>query len=185
MDIKESLNVALSAMKANKLRSILTTLGIVIGVMTIIGVMSIMQGLQDYVEKELTVLGANTFQVQKYPPIQLGRLDEKIRNRKDITVEHALAIRERAKSVKFVGPEVWHWGVVVKYKNKKTNPDIVLAGGTPEFAINNGYFISEGRFISDFDVDHSSAVAVLGMDIVEELFPFQDPIGKEVRIDAN
>ena len=72
MDIKESLSVSLDALRANKMRSILTTLGIVIGVTTIIGMMSIIQGLQNYMVSELSVLGSNTFQVQKNPPIQMG-----------------------------------------------------------------------------------------------------------------
>ncbi|OQX83142.1 hypothetical protein B6D60_11015, partial [candidate division KSB1 bacterium 4484_87] len=84
MDLKENLSISFDALRGNKMRSILTTLGIVIGVTTIIGMMSIIQGLQNFMVKELSVLGSNTFQIQKNPPIQMGRLDEKYRNRKPI-----------------------------------------------------------------------------------------------------
>lgn len=183
MEIKESLKVALDAMRANKMRAILTTLGIIIGVTTIISMMSIIQGLQNYMVRELSVLGSNTFQVQKNPPIQFGHLDEKYRNRKRLTLEHAYAIK-KAPAVKAVGPEDWQFGKVIKYKEKKTNPDVMMAGATPEFQVANGYFVDEGRFITYEDVDLRRNVVVLGMDIVELLFPHTNPIGKDVRIGA-
>ena len=184
MQIKESLAVAVDAMRANKLRSILTTLGIIIGVTTIIGMMSIIQGLQNYMVGELSVLGSNTFQVQKDPPIQFGQLDEKYRNRKRLQLEHAYAIK-KAPAVIAVGPEDWQFMKVVRYREKKTNPDVIMAGATPEFQTSNGYFVGEGRFITDEDVGLRRQVIVLGMDIVEMLFPHTNPIGKDVRIDAH
>ncbi|OQX96316.1 hypothetical protein B6I21_01285 [candidate division KSB1 bacterium 4572_119] len=185
MNIKESLAVSLDALRANKMRSVLTTLGIVIGVTTIIGMMSIVQGLQNYMVGELSVLGSNTFQVQKNPPIQTGRLDEKYRNRKKITLEHAMAIKEHATLVKSVGPETWHWGDAIRYKDKKTNPDVVIVGGTTEFQTSNNYFVDEGRFLSETDVEYSRRVVILGLDIVEVLFPHTNPIGKNVRVAAH
>ncbi len=183
MQLKESLAVAVDAMRVNKLRSILTTLGIIIGVTTIIGMMSIIQGLQNYMVGELSILGSNTFQVQKNPPIQFGHLDEKYRNRQRLTLEHAYAIK-RAPAVKAVGPEDWQFMKVVRYKEKKTNPDVIMAGATPEFQAANGYFVGEGRFITYEDVDLRRQVIVLGMDIVEMLFPHTNPIGKDVRVGA-
>ena len=178
MDYKESLSVSLDALRANKMRSALTTLGIIIGVATIIGMMSIVQGLQNYMVSELSVLGSNTFQVQKNPPIQMGHLDEKYRNRKILTLEQALAIKKYATLVKAVGPETWNWGQVIKYKDKKTNPDVVTAGVTPEFQAANNYFTEEGRFINEIDVQFNRQVTVLGLDIVETLFPHSNPMGK-------
>jgi len=183
MQVEESFKVAFSAMRSNKLRSILTTLGIIIGVATIIGMMTIVQGLQNYMVSQLSVLGSNTFQVQKNPAMNFGRLDEKYRNRKNLTLEHAEAIK-MAPEVKAVGPEDWIWGKVVRYKEKRTNPDIVMAGATPEFQVANGYFVDEGRFVTQADVDLRRNVIVLGKDIVEFLFPHSSPLGKDVRVDA-
>ena len=185
MDLKENLSISFDALRGNKMRSILTTLGIVIGVTTIIGMMSIIQGLQNFMVKELSVLGSNTFQIQKNPPIQMGRLDEKYRNRKPITLEQALAVKKYAKLVKAVGPEVWYFGEVIRYRDKKTNPDILIIGATPEFQVANNYFVSSGRFISETDVDHNRNVVVLGLDIVETLFPHSDPVGQSIRLGAN
>jgi putative ABC transport system permease protein len=185
MEFKESLSVALDALRSNKMRSALTTLGIIIGVTTIIGMMSIIQGLQNFMVNELNVLGSNTFQVQKDPAIQMGHLDEKYRNRKILTLEHAFAIKEYASLVQSVGPETWHWGQVLKYKDKKTNPDVLTVGVTPEFQAANNYFADEGRFINDIDVEFNRMVVVLGLDIVEILFPHSSPLGQYIRIGAN
>ena len=185
MNFSENIGTGFSNLRANKMRSALTILAIIIGVMAIMGLYSILQGLQNNVEQQLAILGSNTFQVQKTPAIRMGRLDRKYRNRKNITVEHALAIRNKASAVKLVGPEDWQFGVTVKYKDKKTNPNVQLAGGTPEFAENNGYFVAEGRFITHNDVDRARHVVVLGKDVVKKVFPYGNPLGKWVRVDAD
>ncbi len=185
MNIQESMSVSFDTLRSNKMRSVLTTLGIVIGVTTIIGMMSIMQGFQNYMVDELSVLGSTTFQIQKDPPIQMGHLDEKYRNRKNITFEQAMVIKEHASLVKAVGPETWQWGEVLRYKDKETNPDVLVAGGTPEFQVANNYFVDEGRFISDTDVEYRRKVIVLGLDVVEYLFPHSYPIGEYIRVGAH
>ena len=182
MDIKESLAVSLDSLRSNKMRSALTTLGIVIGVATIIGMISIIQGFQNFMVGELSVLGTNTFQVQKDPVVQMGRLDEKYRNRKKITLEHAEAIKEHATLVKAVGPETYMWGQVIKYEDRKTNPDVLVFGGTPEFQVANSYFVDEGRFINENDVEYNRNVIIMGLDVVEVLFPHKNPIGEYVRV---
>jgi putative ABC transport system permease protein len=181
MYLGELINTAYQQLKTNRLRSVLTTLGIVIGIGTVILIVSVLEGYRSSIEKELNVLGANTFQVEKYGPrINVGH--SKRKPRKDLTVEMANAIREYAPSVKYVGPENWEFGETVVYKGERTNPNVVLAGATPEFIINNGYFIGEGRFLTEQDVRSHSHVVILGMDIVDKLFPYQDPIDEEVRI---
>ncbi len=182
MDIKESIAVSLDALRSNKMRSALTTLGIIIGVVTIIGMMSIIQGLQNYVVGEMSVLGPNTFEVQKDPAIQLGHLDEQYRNRKILTMAHARAIEENATLVQSVGTSTWEWGQAVKYEDKKTNPDVVLLGVTPGFQATFNYFVSDGRFINESDVDYNRPVIVLGLDVVEVLFPHTNPLGEYVRV---
>ncbi|MDZ7264053.1 MAG: ABC transporter permease [candidate division KSB1 bacterium] len=182
MDIKESIAVSLDALRSNKMRSALTTLGIIIGVVTIIGMMSIIQGLQNYVVGEMSVLGPNTFEVQRDPAIQLGHLDEKYRNRKILTMAHARAIEENATLVQSVGTSTWEWGETVKYEDKKTNPDVVMLGVTPGFQATFNYFVSEGRFINESDIDYNRPVIVLGLDVAEVLFPHTNPLGEYVRV---
>ncbi len=182
MNIRESISVSFDALRSNKLRSALTTLGIVIGVMTIIAMMSIIQGLQDYMVGELSLLGTNGFDVQKDPPIQMGHLDEKYRNRKIMKMEHARAIEENATLVQTVSTSTYNWGQIVKYKDTKTNPDVLVIGATAGFQMSYNYFVNEGRFLNDGDVNNNRMIIVLGLDVAEKLFPHFNPVGEYVRV---
>ena len=185
MQIKESVIIALDVIRNHKMRSFLTLLGVIIGVMSIIGMQSLIEGFQNDINREMEQLGANVFQVQKYP-INFGSHDrDQYRNRKDITMVESDAIEQYCTAVSRVGPEAWQWGVIAKYQDKKTSPSNHLAGGVPAFFPNNGYFIQDGRAISDVDVQQNRMVTVLGMDIVEQLFPYEDPIGKDVSVDGH
>lgn len=186
MQIKESLLIAIDVIRSNKMRSFLTLLGIIIGVSAIIGMQSLIKGFQKDIEQQMQRLGSNVFQVQKMPQMNVGGSDrEKYRNRKDITLVEADAIEEYCPSVHYVAPELWRYQVIVKYKDKKTSPTTVMAGGVPAFFVNNSYYIEEGRAITDIDVDNNRHVIVLGMEAVEELFPYSSPIGQDVIIDGH
>lgn len=181
MYLSEVFITAFNQLRANRLRSVLTTLGIVIGIGTVILIVSVLEGFRGSIESDLNLLGANTFQVEKYgPQINVGH--RKRQPRKDLTVEMAYSLRELCTSVKYVGPENWQFGETVFYKGERTNPNVVLAGATPEFIINNGYLIGDGRFLTEEDVRSHSQVTILGMDIVDKLFPYSNPIDQEVRI---
>ncbi|HEX9652280.1 MAG TPA: ABC transporter permease, partial [bacterium] len=182
MDIKQTIIIALNAIRANKLRSILTTLGIVIGVLTVISMQTFIQGLNNSVNRELSVIGTNTFYVQKYPAVTLDV--SKYRNRKNITMDDVRAIEKLATLVNLVAPEDFKFGTTVRYGRNKTNPNIFLLGGTQSWQSTNGFFVEEGRFISEFDIQQNRQVCVLGLDIVEKLFPFEEAVDKEVLIDG-
>lgn len=164
------------------MRSVLTTLGIVIGIGTVILIVSVLEGYRASIESQLNVLGANTFQVQKYGPrVQVGG-GHRLKPRKDLTVEMAKAIRDHCPSVKYVGPEAWRFGEIIAYKGERTNPNVFVGGATWEFIENNGYSIGEGRFLTERDVRSHAKVTILGMDIVDKLFPYKSPIDEIVRI---
>jgi putative ABC transport system permease protein len=185
MNISESIDVSVTAIRSNKMRSALTLLGIIIGVTTIIAMQSLIKGLRSSVADQLSFWGANVFQVQKYPAIQMGGEERrKYRNRKDLTVNEADAIREYADATKSVGAEVWTHRMF-RRGDEKTLPNVSVGGVTPEFAENNGYDISAGRFLTQADVDHNRAVAVIGVDVANKLFPYQDPIGHDIKVDGN
>jgi len=185
MDHRESLFMAFESLKANKMRSILTTLGIIIGVMAVIGMMSIISGLQNQVEESLNILNSNAFQIQKYPAIQMGPRDrEKYRNRKDLTYEETLFLREKMKYSKSVGAEVWRGGMVIKFEDEKTNPNTQLVGATKEYFENNTYYIENGRILNGDDIRYGRSVIVMGKDIVNVLFPYRNPVGESVKIDG-
>ena len=184
MNFDEGLKLAFQTVKSNKMRTFLTTLGIVIGVTAVIGMMSIINALDRYMTKSLSSIGGNVFWIQKFPAVQVGHLDQKYRMRKDLKYEHAEAIKRSATLVSAVSAEFFRWGKTVKYKDRATNPNVLVYGGDEYWADVNGRNISEGRMISLMDVQHRRAVAVLGADVAEKLFPFTYPIGEQVKIDG-
>ena len=177
--------MSLSAIGSNKLRSGLTLFGIILGVASIIGVMTAISVVQKTMEKEMTVLGTQTFQVQKWPN---GFTSEEQRRKAmkwpAVTLDEAQAIREQVDSVDFVGTEFWDGGKVATFNGYSTEPMVVLCGGSPEYAENNTHFIANGRNISRMDMRAHRRVAVLGNALANELFPFSDPVGQIVRIDG-
>jgi putative ABC transport system permease protein len=182
----EALKMALSALRAHKLRSFLTMVGIIAGVASIISVMTGISIVQTAIEKEISVLGTQTFQVQKQAAA--GALSEeemrKIQQRRPTTVAHANAIREKVKSVDLVGPELWSYNHIATYKDNKTNPDLMICGGTPEYTTNNTHYVEFGRNLSHEDVKVGRNVVLLGYEVARTLFPWTDPLEKIVKIDG-
>jgi putative ABC transport system permease protein len=188
MEFRESFLMALSAIRVNKLRSALTLLGIVIGVFSIIAVMTATRVLQNSIENGLSMLGTNTFQIQKRPIMMVGGPGTwmKYRNRKDIKVEQGLKVKERMTLAESVGIEVWNNnGIVVKYKGAQTNPNVALCGENPEGFPTNNWVIKEGRAINDEDDQLSRDVVVLGNDVLQKISPQVNPIGDEVIVDGH
>ncbi len=185
--LKECLLMALSAIRANKLRSALTLVGIVVGVFSIIAVMTAMGVLRNSIEAGLTQLGANTFQIQKYPTNFGDDSDSRrrLRNRKDITYEQALDVREKATFADAVGIESWQFGKIVFWRDKKTNPNVSVSGENIDGLATNNWVVDNGRGLSTQDIDMAAKVVILGVAIVEKLFPPSiNPIGETVRIDG-
>ncbi|UCH85605.1 MAG: ABC transporter permease [Candidatus Latescibacterota bacterium] len=186
MRFLDALIMSLSALLSNKLRSILTLVGIVAGVASIIAVMTAISVIQKTMEKEMSVLGAQVFQVQKWPAGGFNSPHERRRamRRPPITVDNANAIREQVETVDLVGSELWDFGMVAEYKGEQTNPNVTICGGTPEYPPNNTHYVGLGRNLSQMDVRSGRNVAVIGYAIGQKLFPFIDPIGKVIRLDG-
>jgi putative ABC transport system permease protein len=186
MNALELLRMSTGALVSNRLRSVLTLVGIVAGVASIIAVMTALAVVQGTMEQEMSILGAQTFQVQKWPAGGFNSAEErrKAMRRPPLTVEHANAIREQVDAADLVGSELWDFGYVVEYKGEKTNPNVSICGGTPEYPPNNTHYVGQGRNLSQMDVRTGRNVAVIGWAIAQKLFPFADPVGKEVRLDG-
>jgi len=182
MDFSESFIMALSSLKAHKLRSILTTLGIIIGVTTVITMMSLTEGLKKSVEEELSVLGSDTFYVDKFPAIiTSGKQWREYSRRKDLTYQDAQAIQEVCPSVKTVAADITLYpGEMIKYRGESTDR-VPIWGVTETYLQVYSYYVEWGRFITPTDVEHRRQVCVLGRDVVEKLFPYEDPLEKYVR----
>jgi len=179
--------MALEAIRTNKLRSVLTLVGIVAGVASIIAVMTGISVIQSTMESELSVLGTQTFQVQKWPAGNFGPNDvdwRKIQARPPITLEDAQAIRDKVRTVDLVGSELWRFGASASYRGEKTEGQLWVVGGDPQYAPNNTHLVGVGRNLTDEDVRVVRKVAVIGYALAQELFPFIDPIGQVMKIDG-
>jgi putative ABC transport system permease protein len=185
MRLIDGFTMSFGAIVRNKLRSVLTLVGIVAGVASIIAVMTAISVVQSTMEKEMSVLGAQVFQVQKWPAGFNSDEDRRrAMRRPPLTVENANMIREQVDNVDLVGAEIWDFGHSVEYKGESTNANSSICGGTPEYPANNTHYVGEGRNISQSDVKFHRKVAVIGFAIGQELFPFTDPMGKDVRVDG-
>jgi putative ABC transport system permease protein len=186
-NFKESLMMALAAIRASKLRSILTMLGIVVGVFSIISVMTAIGVLRNSIEQGLTQLGANTFQVQKFgndfntSPEQR----RKMRNRRNITFENAMDVRDKSSLAAAVGIEVGMGGKIVFWEGKKTNPNVELVAENLEGIETNDWTVATGRGLSSQDINTGAHVVILGQAVVDILFPPNvNPVGEEIRVDG-
>ncbi|HUI30067.1 MAG TPA: ABC transporter permease [Candidatus Acidoferrales bacterium] len=179
---RESFAMALSAIRANKLRSSLTLLGIVVGVFSIIAVNTAMTVLQDYVVSKLNSMGSNTFMVRKFPAFFTDW--DKYRNRKDLTYEQAMELKERATLASSVGVLAGKWGKIVEYRDQKTNPNVNLLGITPDISTARNEVMEEGRSVSESDVETGRLVCVLDPNLAKALFVHSDPLGAVVTVDG-
>ena len=185
---RENVRFAARALTAYKLRSALTVLGIVIGVTTVIAMVSIIEGFNNNVTRDFQAFGATLVQFQKTDPqFGPGNSDESERMRKNLTYEDALALKELCPSMLAVSAERYWFsngGAAVPdviYKGKEATPD-TIGGVIQDYSVANNHFVGEGRFIGDGDVHSRTSVIVIGSGIAETLFPRSDPIGKEVAI---
>jgi putative ABC transport system permease protein len=179
----DNLRLALATLFGNPLRSLLTLLGIVIGVTTVIAMMGLIEGLRLKVNGDLAQLGSNTFEVNKWP-LGLGRFDwQKYARRKNITMEDVELIRQSCPSVAQVSASLPQWGQKVASVYEQTRPSVEIKGATPEALETSSLAVTQGRFLHGVDQQEERYVAVLGMDVAEALFPKgMEPLGRTVRI---
>lgn len=181
----EIIKIAFSSLRTNKLRSVLTILGIVVGIFSIISISTIIAVLQGSIESGVSQLGQNTFQIQKFPAMHEHGARYKYRNRKDLTLDEYYRLKERMTDALYVGAEQWDFSKVVKYRNEETNPNVSVSGITPDAQPNNKWLVEDGRAINNSDVDHYRTVCVLGKDVAKKLFTMIDPVGQIVKVDGH
>jgi len=188
-DYGEIVQMALSTIRSNKLRSALTVLGIVIGVAVVIGISSVVRGLNDNVRQVISSMGSNIVFAFHIEPFTFGRPTEEMRTRKELTFEDAMAmkdlphVRSVTAGIRYFRPEFGTGTYVVKYGNRKAKSTI-LEGDTANIKDVFDINMSGGRWFSDLDDEHHSPVIILGADTTDELFGNQNPLGKEINIDG-
>jgi putative ABC transport system permease protein len=187
MPLFEAVRLALAQIRVQKLKSFFTLLGVTIGVMFLIAVVSIVQGMGDYMEKDLVgkIMGINTFELRHRPYINLGDVDEtewrSWRTRPRLT-------EEDIEPVVSVLPEGTRWyvesidfGVIVQSRYARPS-------GVQAFAVTGDYFavknmaVTQGRLLNKFDHERANPVVVVGEDVAEHFFPGVDPIGRELKV---
>ncbi|HKI69236.1 MAG TPA: ABC transporter permease, partial [Verrucomicrobiae bacterium] len=176
----------MNALVAHKLRSALTLLGVLIGVFSIIVVMTAMRVLERNVESEMSQLGSQTFAIQKWPAVHFGgsRDWEKYRRRKNITLAEGEKVVEKATLASSVGIEEQFWGGQVETRYKKTPPTVQLLGETPGSFPARNWVVAEGRGLIEPDVDNARDVCVLGSALAKTVFPFGEATGESLKING-
>ena len=177
MSILESLTNALSALLANKLRSLLTMLGVIIGVGAIITTTSIGEGAKADITERIQTLGANILAVRPGQSRSRGRTSADAR--KSLTVADMEALEERGQTFGYVTPEVSS-RAQVKYLNNNTNTTIV--GTSPAYLVTANFTVEKGRFFTDSEIRYRQRVCVLGKTVVDNLFGEAEPVGQTVKI---
>ncbi len=184
MAILEAFRMAIQALRAHKLRSSLTLLGMVIGVFAIIVSVTAVAVIDVYFKESLQFLGSSTFTISRTPVIQTGRLDKSIRNRPAISYEQLQRLDEKMQISTTISPmENFHMGIV-RNGQIETEPNIFLMGTDENMLGNFSYELDTGRFLTSEDVLYARPIAVLGTDVSEALFPNSNPIGKQIRMDG-
>jgi putative ABC transport system permease protein len=178
----ESFGMAMASLWANKLRTFLTLLGIIIGVLTIIAVVSIIQGLNNYVYTKMSFYGANDFSVSKFSMIgtSLKEFKEQLK-RKDITLDEMTLLRERCRTCDLIGASA-STSRTAKVGSKSVKNVEVRGVTSVDHMIGSVVELSGGRHLLREDEDRSRTVCVIGSEIASKLFPGLDPLGRTVKV---
>src|SRR3954469_10512740 len=185
MKIREVVRMAFSSLGANKLRSALTLVGMSIGVFSIIFVMTLINGMRSSIESGLNVLGANSFQISKWPAISFSPNDwMRYRNRRDISYVLAARFKEMMGDSAKVNVQIGRGGQTVNYRDRRTNPNVRLMGTDENYITAFNYDVVEGRNLQIDDVEYGRPVCLMGADVVQKIFPDEDAIGKLIRING-
>jgi putative ABC transport system permease protein len=184
MEFKEAVKIALQSLWANKLRSILTLLGVVIGVASVIAVVTLVNGANTFVMTKLSSYGADVFTVSKMPQIITSPEDyQRYQKRKNILFDDYKYIAENCKHCIGIGAQQAVTGKIVRGTQSST--DTSIRGYTWQMPGLQNLNIMQGRGFTEADEEHASHVAIIGTDIQDHLFEGMDPLGQELRVDGS
>ena len=179
--VSEGVTIAFGSLRENKLRSFLTVLGVIIGITAIMAMISIIEGLNQSMKAQLASLGTDVLYIRPFAPgAWVGEMPDSLRRRKWFKPEDAEAIRRSAPAVLAVAPLNFS-ELRLRYGESQTRPTFVI-GTSPDYMVTNNYAVDNGRAFTESEVEHRSAVCVLGVDHVETLFPHVNPVGKAISI---
>ncbi|MFC6646245.1 ABC transporter permease [Granulicella cerasi] len=183
MDTRDAFRMALDALWTNKLRTVLTLLGVVIGVASVIAVVTLVNGANVYVASKFNRYGADTYTISKQPSFMTSYQEYlRYQKRKNVTLDEYRYVQENCGHCQKVGAMQGATGKVV-YKTQSTT-DSTIRGYTSLMASMQNLDIVEGRDLTQSDEDHASRVAIIGQDIEDNVLRGEDPLGKEIRVDG-
>jgi putative ABC transport system permease protein len=179
--VGEAVGMGLEGIRAYKMRAFLTILGVVMGIMTVTGMSSIVAGLNSSMARQISSFGSSNIFIRPFTPGE--RLDDdEWRRRRPVTMDEVEAIAARS-AVKVIAPLQFVNVENVKYGTDRAQ-DVRVLGTTADYEEVHESYVFKGRFISSTDVDRASQVAVIGTDVADGLFPFVDPIDKDITLDG-
>jgi putative ABC transport system permease protein len=181
----ETLKLAVAAIWAHKLRSALTLLGMIIGVMAVVVVYSLIQGFNTYVDEKIAGIGAKSFNVQRFNPLEDFKDTDTIaaaqRRNKDLTMDEFEYLKERGTLFGRIGARARGTPSEVK-RGDQSLEDVFVSGATAAIADIENRDIADGRFLVDAENDAAQRVAYLGADVASKMFPAGNPVGQELTI---
>jgi putative ABC transport system permease protein len=188
--IRENTKLAMATLWAHKFRAALTILGVFIGVLVIVEMAAVLNGFRQTIVDQMEGFGTRNVYIWRYPFIQTGELPVEVKNRKPLTYEDAQFIKENAPAAEYVVPGLPYLIMMpgqpppappeLKYKDKSMiRPQFM--GGFPLGERIMNVTMAQGRYFNDVENEHRANVCVLGFNVVEALFPIEDPIGKKVN----
>ena len=182
MNIKEIFKQAFDSLWANKLRSSLTLLALVVGVFAVIVSTTAVAVLDNFFQNTMSVMGGDVINVSKSPSVQIGRGDRSSRNRKDITFETAERMQNLLQLAENVSPDETFDRTSITYGDEETEPTVRVVGSNEFYLSNNAYELEEGRNFSSEDIQYGRPFVIIGRTVLNKLFQNEYPLGKKIRI---
>lgn len=183
-EARESIGMALDSIRAHKLRSSLTLLGVLVGVFSIVVVMTALRVLQSNIESRLDVLGANSFSISRFPAVRVEDspgAQERYLRRMEFRFWMARAVEERASLARSVGVTCQLWGGEIHSRFGRTNPGIPLVGVSSGTFQTMNWIIDLGRAFTGADIASGRDICVVGASVAKRLFPHGSPLGERIR----
>lgn len=182
MQIKEIFKQARGSLWANKLRSFLTLLALVVGVFSVIVSTTAVAVLDNFFSSTMSVMGGDVINISRSPSIQIGNDERSDRNRKNITFAVMEELQERLWLAGDVSPDEIFDQTKVIYGDQETDPTVQVRGSNEHYLTNNAYDLLEGRNFTSEDIQYVRKLAIIGSEVREELFETEYPVGKDIRV---
>jgi len=183
MNLKETFSQAYDSLWANKLRSSLTLLALVVGVFSVIVSTTAVAVLDNFFQNTMSIMGGDVINISRTPSVQIGDGDRRsLRNRQRITFDTAEELQERLKLARGISPDETFDYTKVIYGDEETEPTVRIIGSNEYYLDNNAYELRDGRNLNSEDIEYSRPFAILGHDIQEDLFQTEYPLGKNIRV---